>query len=157
MSVPLPVKVTVIPVALPNVDSVKGVTSTGIVPVTVTTCALSLPPDLMPFIAAPQLASLFTVQEVDSAGAPGSMTMESAFVPLPAALAALTVKLDVPAVVGVPEMAPAESVKPPGNTPVSMLHVIGVVPVAVNVWLYAVPTVPPGNAVVVIVGEVPPP
>jgi hypothetical protein len=36
-----------------------------------------------------------------------------------------------------------------------MLHVIGVVPVAVSVWLYAVPTVPPGNDVVVIVGAVP--
>jgi hypothetical protein len=38
-----------------------------------------------------------------------------------------------------------------------MLHVMGVSPVAVKVWLYAVPTVPPDNDVVVMVGDVPVP
>ena len=86
------------------------------------------------------------------------MTIESGFVSLPSALVALTVKLDVPAVVGVPEITPAvERVKPPGNVPVSTLHVIGVSPVAASVWLYAVPTVPLGNDAVVMVGLPPPP
>ena len=86
----------------------------------------------------------------------GAITIDNAFVPLPVALVALTVKLDVPAVVGVPAITPAvESVNPSGNDPVSMLHVIGVSPVAVSVWLYAVPTVPLGNDAVVTVGAVP--
>jgi hypothetical protein len=86
-----------------------------------------------------------------------AITIESAFVPLPAALAALTVKVNVSAADGVPEITPAaESVKPPGKLP-SLLHVMGASPVAASVWLYAVPTVPPGNAVVVTVGAVPPP
>jgi hypothetical protein len=63
-----------------------------------------------------------------------AITIESAFVPFPVALVALTVKLNVFAVAGVPEITPAvERVKPLGNDPVSMLHVIGVLPVAVNV------------------------
>jgi hypothetical protein len=60
------------------------------------------------------------------------------------------------AVVGVPEIVPVpEMSNPAGDVPLSRLHVIGVSPLAVSVWLYAVPTVPFANAVVVIVGAVP--
>ena len=62
--------------------------------------------------------------------------IESDFVALPAALVALTVKLNVPLDVGVPEIVPLdERLRPPGNEPLWMLHVIGVVPVAARVWL----------------------
>jgi hypothetical protein len=88
----------------------------------------------------------------------GAIVIESDFVSFPVVLAALTVKLNVFAVVGVPEITPAvERLKPVGNAPESMLHVIGVSPVAARVWLYSVPTEPSGNVVVVIVGAVPPP
>ena len=70
--------------------------------------------------------------------------------------AALTVKLNVPAVVGVPEITPPlERLKPPGRVPLSMSQVIVASPVAVSCSLYAVPTVPSGNVVVVIVGALP--
>jgi len=84
------------------------------------------------------------------------MVIDNGFVTLPAVLVALTVKLDVAAVVGVPEIMPVVSArfKPVGNVPLSRLQVMGVVPVAANVWLYAVPVVPLGNDVVVIVGAV---
>jgi hypothetical protein len=83
-----------------------------------------------------------------------AIVIESGFVPFPAALAALTVKVNVPAAVGVPDITPApESVKPPGNEPLSLLHVMGASPVASSVRLYAVPTVPLGNDAVVTVGE----
>jgi hypothetical protein len=81
--------------------------------------------------------------------------MDNCFVSLPAALVTFTVKVDVPAAVGVPAIVPVSArVKPAGNVPLSMLHVMGVPPVAVSVWLYAVPTVPFGNDVVVIVTTV---
>ena len=61
----------------------------------------------------------------------------NAFVLLPALLSAFMVKLNVPSVVGVPEITPAvESIKLLGKFPLSNAHVIGVVPVAANVWLY---------------------
>jgi phosphohistidine swiveling domain-containing protein len=85
------------------------------------------------------------------------IVMDNGLVLFPAALVALTVKLDVPAVVGVPEITPVPArLKPAGNEP-SILHVMGVSPVALSVWLYEVPTVPPGNVVVVIFGAFPPP
>jgi hypothetical protein len=81
-----------------------------------------------------------------------SITMESAFVSLPAALLALTVKLKVFATVGVPVMAPfAARLKPVGKLPLSMLHVAAV-PVAVSVWLYANSIAPLGSETVVISG-----
>jgi hypothetical protein len=85
----------------------------------------------------------------------GAITIDNAFVPLPVELVALTVKLNVFAVSGVPAIVFPERDKPSGNDPVSMLHVIGVSPVAVCVWLYAVPTAPLPDAVVVMVGAVP--
>ena len=52
----------------------------------------------------------------------------------PALFVAVTVNVNVPAVVGVPESAPAElNVSPPGNAPELTVNAIGVVPVAVNV------------------------
>jgi hypothetical protein len=69
----------------------------------------------------------------------------------------LTAKLNDPALVGVPEIVPlaAASVRPAGNAPELMLQPYGVVPpVACNVVVYAVPTVPPGSdAAVVSVSE----
>jgi hypothetical protein len=64
-----------------------------------------------------------------------------------------TVKLAVPAVVGVPEMIPvlAARLKPAGKVPVVIDHVNGVVPpLTPNVWLYPAPTVAPGKVVVVM-------
>jgi hypothetical protein len=61
------------------------------------------------------------------------------------------VKVDVPAVVGVPVIAPVSArLRSAGKTPLSTFHVMGAVPVAASVWLYAAPTVPPGNVAVVI-------
>jgi hypothetical protein len=89
------------------------------------------------------------------AGPPPVIVMENSLVSLPTELVAFTVKVFVSATVGVPEITPAvERVKPAGNEPLSRLHVMGAVPVARSVRLYAVPTVPPpANDVVVIFGE----
>jgi hypothetical protein len=85
------------------------------------------------------------------------MVIDNDFVLSPVELVALTVKLLVSAVVGVPEISPVDPrLKPSGNAPLAMLHVMGGSPIAASVWLYAVPTVPFGNDVVVIVGAVPP-
>ena len=61
--------------------------------------------------------------------------IDNVFVPSPALLVALTVKLDVPAVVGVPDIVPVDEliVKPAGKLPLDIDHVIGVVPVAARV------------------------
>jgi hypothetical protein len=94
------------------------------------------------------------------AGAPAAAIVTvNCFVSFPLSLAALTVKVNVFAVVGVPVIAPVSGarVKPAGNAPLAILHVMGVSPVAVNVWLYAVPTAPLGTVVVVIAGAVPSP
>jgi hypothetical protein len=66
------------------------------------------------------------------------------------------VKLKVPVAEGVPEISPVEVLRlsPVGNVSV-MLHVKDVVPVPLcswSVWLYGVPTVPPGKEVVEILG-----
>jgi hypothetical protein len=64
----------------------------------------------------------------------------------------LTVKVDDPAVVGVPEIFPVVvvSVNPAGKVPDEMDQVYGMEPpVAAKVVVYGVPTVPPGNEVVV--------
>jgi len=63
----------------------------------------------------------------------GLMTMESAFVSLPTLFAALTVKLNVPAVEGVPDMVPSdERLRPPGRLPDAIDHVAAGCPVAVK-------------------------
>ena len=64
-----------------------------------------------------------------------------------------TVKLDVPAVVGVPLKTPAAlRVNPAGGVPTVTNQLYGgVPPVAANVWLYAVPTVPAVSGLVVVI------
>ena len=63
------------------------------------------------------------------------MTILSALVAFPALLDALTVKLNVPAVVGVPVIAPVFpfKFKPAGRLPADIDQVIGAVPVAESV------------------------
>jgi hypothetical protein len=88
---------------------------------------------------------------------PPAIVMVNCLELLPAALVAFTVKVDVTAADGVPEITPVVArLKPAGNEPLSRLHVMGLSPVATSVWLYAVPIVPPGNDVVLIAGAVPP-
>ena len=59
-----------------------------------------------------------------------------------------------PSAVGVPEITPvlASRLKPSGREPLVTLHVIGAVPSAKRVVLYAASAVPFGRLVVVIVG-----
>ena len=65
-------------------------------------------------------------------------TMLRALVLFPAAFVALTVKLNVPAVVGVPDITPVDAFKlrPAGNVRAEISQVIGAVPVAASLWLY---------------------
>lgn len=64
-----------------------------------------------------------------------------------------TVKFDVPAVVGVPVIAPPLMLKPAGKLPELIEYVsVPAPPVTAMLWLYAVPTVPAGSVVVVIEG-----
>ena len=65
------------------------------------------------------------------------MTILRFLVELPAEFVALTEKLDVPAVVGVPLITPLAvfKLKPTGRLPLAKDQVIGVVPVAARVWL----------------------
>ena len=77
------------------------------------------------------------------------MTMLSAFVALELPLVALTVKLKVPAAVGVPEMVPADKPSPAGRAPLEIDHVTDTA-VASNVALYCTPTIPFGRSSVVI-------
>ena len=62
------------------------------------------------------------------------MTIPSCLVTIPAIFCALTVKLNVPAAVGVPEINPVVlfKVKPVGSAPLEIDQVIGVVPVATS-------------------------
>ena len=62
--------------------------------------------------------------------------------------------MNVPVAVGVPVIAPvvAFKFKPVGRLPSVIAHVIGVVPVAASLWLYALFIVPSGRVAVVIVG-----
>lgn len=65
-----------------------------------------------------------------------------------------TVNVEVPVVVGVPDITPVEPARdnPAGKLPDAMDHLCGVLPpVAASVWLYAVPVVPPGRDEVLIV------
>ena len=81
------------------------------------------------------------------------IVIDSSFVSLPALLVALTVKVELPAAVGVPLILPVSlfRLRPAGRLPLSMLHVMGAVPSAVRVWLYASPTLPSGRVSVVMV------
>jgi len=82
------------------------------------------------------------------------MSMLRFLVALPALLVAMTIKLEFPAVIGIPVIAPVDVfiLRLPGRLPPAKAQVIGFVPVTVRVWLYAIPTVPIGNEVMVIFG-----
>jgi hypothetical protein len=61
------------------------------------------------------------------------MAMLRVFVSLPAEFSALTVKLNVPAIVGVPEIVPLlAKLKPDGRLPLTTVHVIDAVPLALS-------------------------
>ena len=62
------------------------------------------------------------------------MIMLRFLVVFPAEFVALTVKLNVPIVVGIPVIAPVAvfKFKPVGRLPLAISHVIGVVPVALS-------------------------
>ena len=83
------------------------------------------------------------------------ITIESAFVPVALTVSvALAVKLDVPAVVGVPVIAPVDELsdRPAGRVPDEMDQARAPVPpVAARVWLYAMLIVSAGRLAVVIV------
>ncbi len=66
----------------------------------------------------------------------------------------LTVKVELPGAVGVPEMTPAAlSANPGGSEPLEMLQFSGATPpLAVNVDEYTVPTVPEATDEIVIAG-----
>ena len=67
---------------------------------------------------------------------PPATTIVNCFVSLPATFAALTVKLDAPAAVGVPQINPfVSNVKPAGRLPLVIDQVIGVDPFAKRYWL----------------------
>ena len=98
------------------------------------------------------LPSVVTVM-VYSVGAALAIVIDSSFVLLPALLVALTVNLAVPSAVGVPLISPVSAFRlRPAGRPPSMLHVIGAVPVAARVWLYASPTLPSDRLLVVMLG-----
>jgi hypothetical protein len=66
-------------------------------------------------------------------------------------------KLDQPALVGLPEIAPVElfNVSPGGNAPITTLHAYGGVPPVADIWaVYAWPTVPLGRSAFIIVSGV---
>jgi hypothetical protein len=84
----------------------------------------------------------------------GLIVSDSAFVVLPLALSVtFTVKLLNPAVPGVPDIVPpTDSVNPEGSVPADIVHVYGGdPPEAASACEYAVPAVPAGSDVVVIV------
>ena len=60
--------------------------------------------------------------------------IDNVFVSSPALFVTLTVKLEIPAVVGVPDIVPVElRFNPVGKLPFDIDHVIGAVPVAARV------------------------
>ena len=65
------------------------------------------------------------------------MTIIRFLVVFPAEFVALAIKLNSPVTVGIPVIAPVDAFKfkPVGRRPLSISHVIGVVPVAVSLWL----------------------
>ena len=81
------------------------------------------------------------------------IVIESALVSVaPLSSITWTVKLLVPAVVGVPLITPVEAFKlnPAGRTPIVILQLYGVLPPeAVRVWLYTLPTLPSARVAVV--------
>ena len=91
-------------------------------------------------------------EEVVMLTAEALITIDSAALAEPVALSVtLTVKLDEPAAVGVPDIVPPERLNPAGSDPLATDHVYGgVPPVALSGCEYATPTVPAGNEEVVM-------
>ena len=94
---------------------------------------------------------MFTVPSgrlaVVMAGATGAglLVMLKSFVSLPALFSAFTVKLNVPAAVGVPDMFPSpDSVSPVGRLPLSRLQVVSYTPLTLPTRPYVLFTVPSG-------------
>ena len=58
-----------------------------------------------------------------------------AFVSVPYAFSAFTVKVKLQAAVGVPRIVSPVRVRPAGRLPLEIVHVIGVLPVAASFWL----------------------
>ncbi len=87
--------------------------------------------------------------DIVCAGA-GAIVIESCLVPEPALLAALTVNVKVPAVVGVPEIVPELlRANPFGRVPAETAHVTSEADAA-RVAEYLAPTWPEGREVVVM-------
>ena len=83
------------------------------------------------------------------------INIESPFESSPASFVALTVMLNVPSALGVPEIIPfVARVKPGGNGPLARLQIMGAVPEAARVWLYGTPIAPSGRLAVVIAGAI---
>ena len=82
------------------------------------------------------------------------ITIVRTFVVVPATFVAITENPNVASIVGVPEITPVVEFKfkPSGSLPLPIDQVIGVVPLALRVWLYDVPIIPPGKLGVVIIG-----
>ena len=124
--------------------------------------ATELPPTIDHVMGASLVASSVTLYSVPNSAAGklsvvivggARMVMDNDLLAgLPAMLSAVTVKLAVPAAVGVPEILLSISSNPAGRLPIVIDHVIGCVPVAARIWLYALPTAPLGRSVVVISG-----
>ena len=93
-------------------------------------------------------------ETVSGAGLTASVRVEEvALSGVAAASVTLTVKLAATGVVGVPEITPAWlRLSPAGSVPEARVHVrVPLPPVATSVTLYAVPTVPPANAPLVVI------
>ena len=91
---------------------------------------------------------------IERAAAAALIVKENTFVDETPLAVTWTVKLEVAAVVGVPPRTPVEEfrVRPAGSDPPDTVQVlVPVPPVAANVWLYAVPTVPAGNGLAVVI------
>jgi len=88
----------------------------------------------------------------------GAITIENALTAYPATFCARIVKLNVPAVVGVPVIAPVVALRasPGGKAPLpaARLQVIGVVPVADRLRVMGVPTVAGAKDTVVMLGGI---
>ena len=141
-----------VPLKTPAEDSVSP---TGSVPAVTDQLYGGVPPEtasvwLYGVPAVPAGSGLTVV--IDSAA--GSTVTVNAFVAVPPPVT-WTVKLDVPAALGVPLKTPAEdSVSPTGSVPAVTDQLYGgVPPETASVWLYGVPTVPAGSGLTVVIDK----
>ena len=104
---------------------------------------------MLPTEGVPPFSSKVTMNSAASA-----IVIDSVFVSKPLWFLALTMKVAVPAAVGVPLITPVVSFRfrPSGSLPSETSHAMGSVPFAKSRWLYGVSIVPPGRVSVVTVG-----